>query len=191
MAPSNLLSELLARNSKFSQTYQAPPGLLQMAKAIRSSGAGVIILSCADPRLNPYQIFGVDSTIKGVTMVRNAGGRALDAIRTISVLQTIGNPKTIVVLHHTDCGMSHFHDAEVRKALIQIAPQEEETIKATQYGEIAGSIEESIQEDVNLLKASPFVTPGTTLVGLKYDISTGVVTQVTEATTGETGGERL
>ncbi len=72
-----------------------------MAKAVRSSGSGVIILSCSDPRLNPYQIFGVDPTIKGVTMVRNAGGRALDAIRTISVLQTIGNPKTVVVLHHT------------------------------------------------------------------------------------------
>lgn len=34
-------------------------------------------------------------------MVRNAGGRAFDAIRTLSVLQTIGNPGTIVVMHHT------------------------------------------------------------------------------------------
>jgi carbonic anhydrase len=72
-----------------------------MAQAIRSSGAGLVILSCADPRLNPYQIFGIDPSVKGVTMVRNAGGRAVDAIRTISVLQTIGNPKTVVVLHHT------------------------------------------------------------------------------------------
>jgi carbonic anhydrase len=34
-------------------------------------------------------------------MVRNAGGRAFDAIRTLSVLQTIGAPGTIVVMHHT------------------------------------------------------------------------------------------
>ncbi len=34
-------------------------------------------------------------------MVRNAGGRAFDAIRTLAVLQTIGNPGTIVVMHHT------------------------------------------------------------------------------------------
>ena len=34
-------------------------------------------------------------------MIRNAGGRALDAIRTLSVLQTIGSPGTIVVMHHT------------------------------------------------------------------------------------------
>ena len=37
-------------------------------------------------------------------MVRNAGGRVLDAIRTFAVLQTIGSPGTIVVMHHT--GMS-------------------------------------------------------------------------------------
>lgn len=35
--------------------------------------------------------------------------------------------------------MTHFHDAEVRKALIENAPQEKETIKATRYGEILGS----------------------------------------------------
>lgn len=34
-------------------------------------------------------------------MVRNAGGRVLDAIRTLAILQTIGNPGTIVVMHHT------------------------------------------------------------------------------------------
>lgn len=72
-----------------------------MAAAVRNSGTGVMILSCSDPRLNPYQIFGIDPTIKGVTMIRNAGGRAVDAIRTISVLQTIGNPRTILVVHHT------------------------------------------------------------------------------------------
>jgi len=34
-------------------------------------------------------------------MVRNAGGRAVDAVRTIVALQTIGNAKTVVVMHHT------------------------------------------------------------------------------------------
>lgn len=34
-------------------------------------------------------------------MVRNAGGRVFDAIRTLAVLQTIGAPGTIAVMHHT------------------------------------------------------------------------------------------
>jgi hypothetical protein len=34
-------------------------------------------------------------------MIRNAGGRVFDAIRTLAVLQSIGAPGTIVIMHHT------------------------------------------------------------------------------------------
>jgi carbonic anhydrase len=101
------------------------------------------------------------------TMVRNAGGRAFDAIRTLSVLQTIGNPGTIVAMHHTgmsfddypslsplifpwplpnrpicsdmelpDCGLTHYHDADIKKALLEIAPGSRELIEACNFGEI-------------------------------------------------------
>jgi carbonic anhydrase len=97
---------------------------MQMANQMRGSGAGVVVVSCSDPRLNPYQILGIDQTLSnqyllpesvrqcqtdecrclGATMVRNAGGRVFDALRTLAVLQTIGAPGTIAVMHHT--GMS-------------------------------------------------------------------------------------
>ncbi len=69
-------------------------------------------------------------------MVRNAGGRAFDAIRSVSVLQTIGNPGTIVVMHHTDCGMTHFHDDKIKAALTELAPEEKATIESMRFGEI-------------------------------------------------------
>jgi carbonic anhydrase len=72
-------------------------------------------------------------------MVRNAGGRAFDAIRTLAVLQTIGQPGTIVVMHHTDCGMTHFHDDAIKDALLQVAPEEKDTIENLKFGEIKGS----------------------------------------------------
>jgi carbonic anhydrase len=71
-------------------------------------------------------------------MVRNAGGRVFDAVRTLAVLQTIGNPGTIVVMHHTDCGMTHFHDNTIKEALLQIAPEEKESIEDPRFGEITG-----------------------------------------------------
>lgn len=71
-------------------------------------------------------------------MIRNAGGRAFDAIRTLTALQTIGAPGTIVVMHHTDCGMSHFHDAAIKDALRELAPGEEAAIEKMQFGEIVG-----------------------------------------------------
>lgn len=41
-------------------------------------------------------------------------------------------------------------------------------------------IEESIREDLALIRASPLIKKTTQIVGLKYDISTGVLSQVEE-----------
>ncbi|PNP46740.1 hypothetical protein TGAMA5MH_01691 [Trichoderma gamsii] len=100
----------------------------------------------------------------------------------MSVLQTIGHTKTVIIMHHNDCGMTHFHNADIREALLEFALQEKEAINAAKYGEITGSIEDSVKEDVELVSSSPFIRPGTTIVGLKLDIFTGVVTKVTETT---------
>jgi carbonic anhydrase len=40
------------------------------------------------------------------------------------------------------------------------------------------SIEESVLEDIAILKASPFITDSTQIVGLAYDIKTGVLSEV-------------
>jgi len=171
------LAEMLSRNSKLAEKYQAPPDLMKMITGMRASGAGVVVLSCSDPRLNPYALLGIDPNLKA-TMIRNAGGRVMDAMRTLTTLQTIGAPGTIVVMHHTDCGMIHFHDDDIKKALIELAPEEKASIEAMKFGEIKGSIEESVRADLAVLKASPLIKKTTQLVGLKLDISTGILTEV-------------
>jgi carbonic anhydrase len=45
-----------------------------MASAMRASRAGVVVLSCSDPRLNPYQILGIDPTLsKHLLEFKNQG----------------------------------------------------------------------------------------------------------------------
>ncbi|TVY74463.1 Uncharacterized protein Focb16_v005285 [Fusarium oxysporum f. sp. cubense] len=172
--------ELLRRNNELARTHQPLPDLKVALKPVRP---GFIIISCSDPRFNPYKIFGLDASFGGrVTMIRNAGGRAIDAVRTISALQTIGAAKTILVVHHNDCGMSHYSDADIRTAMLKIAPEEEKAIGKFRYGEIdEGSIEKSLNHDVAFLRDCPFIIPGTQIMGLAYDIKTGFLTKVVEA----------
>ncbi|OQV05008.1 hypothetical protein CLAIMM_09812 [Cladophialophora immunda] len=103
-----------------------------------------------------------------VTMVCNAGGRAFDAIRTLSVLQTIGNPGTIIVMHHTD----------IKRALLELNPEANELIESSKFGEITTGMDESIRADIAFLKASPLVKNTTQIVGLAYDIESGVLREV-------------
>ena len=37
----------------------------------------------------------------GAVIIRNAGGRTFDVLRSLAVLDTIGKPATIVVMHHS------------------------------------------------------------------------------------------
>lgn len=43
---------------------------------------------------------------------------------------------------------------------------------------VGTSIEDSVREDVAILRSSPFITKGTSLIGMKYDVETGKVTVV-------------
>jgi carbonic anhydrase len=82
-------------------------------------------------------------------------------------------------MHHSDCGMTHFHDATVKQHLYEISPEAGEQIEGIKrYGEILGPIEESIKEDVAFLRKSPFVKKGTAIVGLKYDVFKGTLEEI-------------
>ncbi|KAH8601527.1 hypothetical protein B0O99DRAFT_588725 [Bisporella sp. PMI_857] len=154
------LAEILLRNSKLAEEYQAQPDLMDIIDQMRTSGAGVIIYAA---------------------IIRNAGGRAMDAIRTLAVLQTVAAAGTIAVIHHTDCGLTHFHDEQIKAALTELAPDEKSSIEAMKFGEIKGTIEDSIREDLAILRDSPLIKKTTQIVGLKLDIKTGILTEVRHA----------
>ena len=54
-------------------------------------------------------------------IIRNAGGRASDAMRTLHLLNALTHLGLVVVVHHTDCGASHVTDQEVRKNIHKTA----------------------------------------------------------------------
>jgi carbonic anhydrase len=60
----------------------------------------------------------------------------VDAMRSINALDAIGNLGSLIVVHHTDCGMTHMPDANVRKMLKARAPELEGEIDGMKFGEI-------------------------------------------------------
>jgi hypothetical protein len=46
-------------------------------------------------------------------VIRNAGGRAVDALRSVIISQQLLGTCEIVVIHHTDCGMLTFSNDDV------------------------------------------------------------------------------
>jgi carbonic anhydrase len=58
----------------------------------------VIVLVCMDARLDPAKILGLSEGDAHV--IRNAGGRAVDALRSVVISQQLLGTQEIVIVHH-------------------------------------------------------------------------------------------
>lgn len=76
-----------------------------------------MIIGCVDPRVDPAHVLGLD--LGQAVVIRNIGGRITPTtLQTMAMLQTIAqvqgvNPTVgfnLIVLHHTDCGITRLED---------------------------------------------------------------------------------
>ncbi|KAH6663064.1 carbonic anhydrase [Halenospora varia] len=110
-------------------------------------------------------------------VIRNAGGRAGPALRSIICLDHLVGVGTIVVIHHTDCGLTHLRDAQIRSSLTGKAPDHADEISKMEFGEIL-DLKGSVVEDMKLLKETPYLRKDLNVYGYLYDIKTGKLEEV-------------
>lgn len=101
------VNDLLERNATFA-THSWVPGLTI------NPGGNVMIIGCVDPRVDPTHLLGLQQGEAAV--IRNVGGRVTPAtLKTLTMLGFVGQANRdsrrpgdwdLVVLHHTDCGMT-------------------------------------------------------------------------------------
>lgn len=135
----------------------------------------VAVVACMDARLHPEKVLGID--IGDAHVIRNAGGRAQDALRSLVISQQLLGTREIVVLHHTDCGMLTFTNEQLA-AKIQ-----------TDLGvDVSGQdflpfadLEQSVRDDVAFLRNSPLIPKDIPISGAIYDVRTGRVHEVVRA----------
>ena len=103
----------------YAETHQAPSTMKEMMAGAIKGGQVVICslplpsparfqllirrpVTCSDSRVIPEQFFGFSRGEYGV--IRNAGGRAMDALRSVLILGGLAPGGTIIVVHHTGLG---------------------------------------------------------------------------------------
>ena len=139
-------------------------------------GRKVAVVVCMDARIDPAKALGLEEGDAHV--IRNAGGRAEDAIRSLAISQELLGTREIVVVHHTDCGMLTFTNDDIREKLgatngpdcAQVAHQ----IDFLPFPDV----EQSVRDDVAAIKASPILRKGVPVSGFVYDVKTGRIHQV-------------
>src|SRR5262245_54565958 len=100
-----------------------------------------------DARLDPARFLGLEEGDAHV--IRNAGGRAADALRALIVAQHLLGTREVLVIHHTDCGMLKYTDAEIESKLEKRLGR-----KAGMSFHTSRGLEQAVREDVKTLRNS-------------------------------------
>ena len=128
----------------------------------------VAIVTCMDSRLHVAPALGL--ALGDAHILRNAGGRVTeDMLRSLVISQQQLGTREIVVLHHTDCGAQTFQNKDFQEHLkrelgVDVSDQD---FLPFQY------IDESVREDMRLLKDSPLIPDDVVISGAVYDVDTG------------------
>ena len=169
------LPQLLEGNHRF--TAQFADGELPIRPRLST-----IVLTCLDARVDPAHLFDLD--LGDALVIRNAGGRLNSGVLTdLAVLGLLaaGLPgdKTmtpeLVILHHTDCGMSRFADSSAQEALAQrlgIEPDEVATTMAIT------DPAQSVRDDITRLRNAPGLPDTLVVSGHVYDVGRGTIEQI-------------
>ena len=190
MSKSTVVQEVEAANAQYAGRFGEKLSKLPIPPARKFA-----ILTCMDARMHASKLFGLEEG--DAHIIRNAGGRASDdAIRSLVISYKLLGTKDFFVVHHTNCGMVTFNNGVMAGLLansLETAVHDGTAWK--DVGQGPGSAEaakidwltftddrQAVIDDVKKVRNHPLVPKSIPVYGYLYDVRTGKLEEITEAT---------
>lgn len=133
------------------------------------------VLTCMDSRLDLFGALGL--SLGEAHLIRNAGGLASeDAVRSLLLSQRLLGTRTVMVIHHTRCGLEEFEEEALAmeiEAQVGVRPP----FRLGAYR----NVDEDVRATVSTLIASPFVD-STEIRGFVFNVDDGDLREVNQKT---------
>lgn len=175
------------------ENYDEPTVRTEFAKAVPLR---TVVVYCYDPRATGVpaavarefgEVFPGDvltdeqgnkvASTASVFEVVVAGGRAVDALRSVTVAQHLFGIENVVIVHHTHCGATSF----TRDGIIEAFKREQGKDISDLYEDASICISDyqsSLEHDVRLMRESAGTPQHVNIYGYVYDIDTDTLTLV-------------
>jgi carbonic anhydrase len=164
------VGELLGRNEVFAQGTRGELSALPLL--------GTLIVTCPDPRVDPAHVLGVG--LGEAAVVRAAGGRVtplvLENLANLADLAAVYGITSfegieLVLLQHTDCGLSHMDDPEHHESLARLFGVAVDDLASRAISDPR----RGVAVDIEALAQSPVIPDSIAVSGLLYDVTSGRV----------------
>ena len=161
----SVIAEFLSNNEAYSSGFEKGGLAMPPAKQIA-------VVACMDARMETGVLLGL---VEGdAHVIRNAGGVVTDdVIRSLTISQRLLGTREIMLIHHTDCGMLTFTDADLKD---QIA--EETGFKPPFSMEAFPDLDADVRQSIGRVMASPYIPVKDQVRGFVYDVASGGLREV-------------
>ncbi len=158
--------EFLANNAKYASQFDKGEAPSPPAKR-------VAVVACMDARIETGRLLGLAEGDAHV--IRNAGGVVTDdVLRSLLISQRLLGTREIILIHHTDCGMTTFKDDDVKAQI-----EAETGLRPAFALEAFPDEEEDVRQSIRRIEACPFIPVKGSIRGFVYDVKTGLLSEVT------------
>ena len=158
------IDEMLHANAQFAGGFNPEP---------TPPTPRLALILCMDARIEPFRAMGIRQGHAHV--IRNAGGRLADAVRSLVVSQRLIGTEEVAIVHHTQCGMQRATDDEIHSTLRQQGHLTEHIAFLT-----FADLEESVRYDLADYRNQPLLRQDIPVRGFVYEVETGRLREVFE-----------
>lgn len=131
------------------------------------------ILTCMDTRLS---IRSLGLRTADAHIIRNAGGIVTDdSIRSLLVSHYLLGTEEFMVINHTDCGLMHTTEENLRTQIENIAG----TISSSPAAFYTfQDLDQNVRHQLRKLRAHPWIPERVAIRGFVYDVTTGRLREI-------------
>jgi carbonic anhydrase len=157
--------DLYAANAKYAKEF-GDSGLTGTA------ARRLAVVTCMDSRIDPLGLLGLKAG--DAKILRNAGARVTDdVLRTLVLAVYLLGVERVLVMPHTDCGMTKVTDADVHA----LTSSRGVDTRSLEFHTVPNQ-DEALRHDLTRIRTTPFLPANMPVTGAIYDVHTGLLTPV-------------
>jgi carbonic anhydrase len=157
------IDNMLDANNHYANEYDGP----------RPDPVLAIVL-CMDARIDPLRALGLPYGTAHI--IRNAGGRVQDALRSLAISQAVLGTREVAIIHHTECGMAAPAETIREKMAAGLGREIDSSLPLLAFSDLDGSV----LEDFEVYRQSPLVRHDIPVRGFVFDVATRRLREIKE-----------
>jgi carbonic anhydrase len=157
------VDRIIEANQRWAEQF---PGELPVRPA-----RGIAVVACMDSRMPLFPLLGL--SVGDAHVIRNAGGVITeDTLRSLAISQHVLGTRTVVLVHHTQCGLQATTDTDFAD-LVERTTGHRPPWPARAFTDV----DEDVRTSLRLVRESPYLL-SEEVRGTVYDVATGLLREV-------------